>query len=467
MKKDNISILIFAESKSREDVYQNRLPIQNREVKKLLDNLSTAFNVDSENVYEIRSKRDGIRCAQQVNSNDSVAVIYYVPTFNNPATVAHVSNHITKPMALVGNRAKDSLSQLGYLASAGAIDQVGLKVKRIIPDGGDAAAVEQLKVWVRATRALQALKGETYGSIGGRSLGIATGAANAAQWERMFGIDIEQIDQFELVNRANKIPDEIIDRHIDWIHSKYGQVILSKENRFDIINLRRMVASYLAMKEIIKDYELDFCGIKCQPELSNGYCLQCFTIQMLNDPYDMYGDKAPIACSCEADADGALSMEILKHISGGQPTALQDIASISQEGFVLANCGAMASYFAALSDNPEENLSEVHLMPHGFGLAGGAATQFVCASDEFTYMRMFRKDEQYFMGMFTGTTEKRPRETLKEYSPYRPTSFVKHDLDVDRFMESFCSNHLHCVRGNYLNELIEFCNIVGIKYIVY
>ena len=228
-----------------------------------------------------------------------------------------------------------------------------------------------------------------------------------------------------------------------------------------------MVASYLAMKEIIKDYELDFCGIKCQPELSNGYCLQCFTIQMLNDPYDMYGDKAPIACSCEADADGALSMEILKHISGGQPTALQDIASISQEGFVLANCGAMASYFAALSDNPEENLSEVHLMPHGFGLAGGAATQFVCASDEFTYMRMFRKDEQYFMGMFTGTTEKRPRETLKEYSPYRPTSFVKHDLDVDRFMESFCSNHLHCVRGNYLNELIEFCNIVGIKYIVY
>ena len=50
MKKDNISILIFAESKSREDVYQNRLPIQNREVKKLLDNLSTAFNVDSENV---------------------------------------------------------------------------------------------------------------------------------------------------------------------------------------------------------------------------------------------------------------------------------------------------------------------------------------------------------------------------------------------------------------------------------
>lgn len=467
MKKDKIAVMIFAESKNREDVYQNRLPIQNREVEKFLKNLASAFEFSADDIPEIRSKRDGMRYVQQINASDAAAVILYIPTFNNPVTVAHIARNLTKPVALVGNRAKDSLSQLGYLASAGAIDQVGIDMKRVVPDGGDPAAILQLKPWVRAASVLQSLRGETYGSIGGRSLGIATGTANAAQWERMFGIDLEQIDQLELVNRANAMDSARVNSYIDSIKKRYGQVQFCEKARFGEAHLRRMVASYLAMKDIVRDYELDFCGIKCQTELSNGYCLQCLTVQTLNDPYDMENSKEPIACSCEADADGALSMEILKYISGGLPTALQDIANITSEGFVLANCGAMASYFAGLSENPDINLAEVHLMPHGFGLAGGAATQFVCAADTFTYMRLFRRNEKYYMGMFTGATEKRPREELKAYSPYRPTSFVRHNLNVEQFMETFCSNHLHCVRGDHIKALIEFCTLTDIEYYVY
>mgnify|MGYP004556844553 CR=1 FL=1 len=467
MSKDKISILVFPEGKNREDVYQNRLHIQKREIDTLLRNLSVAFDVDVNSIPEIRSKREGIQYAKAVNASDSVAVVLYIPTFNHPVTVAHTARMITKPMALVGNRAKDSLSQLGFLASSGALSQVGTNVKRVVSDGGDPAALGELKAWVRATKAYEELKGLTYGSIGGRSLGIATGTANAAQWEKLFGIDIEQIDQLELVTRANEIPKEKVERYCDQICEKYGKVIFSKEGRFEESHLQRMVASYLAMKDIITAYELDFCGIKCQTELSNGFCLQCLTIQLLNDPYDMDGIKPPVVCSCEADADGALSMQILKLISGGKPTALQDIASITNNGLVLANCGSMASYFANLSEKPDENLSEVHLMPHGFGVAGGAATQFVCAAGTFTYMRMFRKDDQYYMGIFSGETEKRPRDAVKEYSPYRPTSFVQHKLDVDFFMETFCSNHLHCVQGNFVQELIEFCNIANISYYLY
>ncbi|MCI8649755.1 MAG: hypothetical protein HFG20_06535 [Anaerotruncus sp.] len=466
MSKERISILLFAESKNREDVYQNRLPIQTREVHKLLENLSAVFEVDP-HIPEIRSKRDGLRYAKQVNQNDCAAVLLYIPTFNQPAIVAHTARALTKPMALAGNRAKDSLSQLGYLASGGALEQAGIPVKRILPDAGDPAAAQELLYWVRAAKAVAALRGQTYGCIGGRSLGISTGTADAAQWERQFGVDIEQIDQLELVHRAQAILPEQIDQAVSNIQQLYGKVCFSEADRFTPAHLRRMVASYLAMKSIVADYELDFCGIKCQTELSNGFCLQCLTVQLLNDPYDLDGPKPPIVCSCEADADGALSMQILKHLSGGKPTALQDIASISDSGFVLANCGAMASWFSTLSEHPVENLAQVHLMPHGFGIAGGAATQFVCAAGTFTYMRMFRRNGAYHMGFFCGETEKRPREALKDYSPYRPTSFVRHPLDVNYFMETFCSNHLHCVAGNYINELTEFCRMLHIPYELY
>ncbi|WP_147347986.1 hypothetical protein [Clostridium sp. AM58-1XD] len=169
--------------------------------------------------------------------------------------------------------------------------------------------------------------------------------------------------------------DEAIDGCVRFIEEKYGRVEYDESRNFSREHLKKMAASYLATRSIIDAYELDFIGIKCQTELSNHYCLQCLNVQMMNDPYDADGRKCPVACSCEADADGALSMQILKLISGGRPTALQDIAQITPERFVLANCGSMASYFAALSENSEENLKEVHLMPHGFGMAGGAATQ--------------------------------------------------------------------------------------------
>ena len=66
------------------------------------------------------------------------------------------------------------------------------------------------------------------------------------------------------------------------------------------------------------------------------------------------------------------------------------------------------------------------------------------------------------MAFFTGKTVKEPREKIKEYSPYRPTAFVEHHLDVNEFMRVYSSNHVHCVEGDYTAELEEFCRLKGI-----
>ena len=459
--KNKIQVIVFSETKMREDVYQARKNIKERELSRHLAQLAEHFDVNYVDHCEIRSKRQGLEVAKKVNGNEG-PVMLYIPIFINPSIVAHTAKRIQKPIALVGNHAKDSISQVGFLAAAGAMDQLGISYKRIPYDGASREAMKELTAWANAANAAEQLNGQTFGCIGGRSLGISTGTADLVQWENLFGVDMEQIDQFEIADRGKTVSEAEIETYLAYIERYYGQVLYNSEERFTREHLKKMISSYLATKAIMRDYELDFVGIKCQTELSNRYCLQCLNVQMLNDPYDADGNKCPVACSCEADADGALSMQILKLISGGKPTALQDIAQVTSDRFVFANCGAMASYFAGLSEKPEEDLSKVHLMPHGFGMVGGAATQFVCEEGIFTYMRLFRKNGNYEMAFFTGKTVKEPREKIKEYSPYRPTAFVEHHLDVNEFMRVYSSNHVHCVEGDYTVELEEFCRLKGI-----
>ena len=54
----------------------------------------------------------------------------------------------------------------------------------------------------RWRRGQRRLRGSTFGRIGGRPMGMYTAVANTDQWIEQFGIDVEEIDQWELVRRA-------------------------------------------------------------------------------------------------------------------------------------------------------------------------------------------------------------------------------------------------------------------------
>jgi|YNPNPStandDraft_1061719.scaffolds.fasta_scaffold04260_5 L-fucose isomerase len=456
-----VGLLVFSETRAREDVYRLRKPIQDRETKRFISELSDEIEFAIPSCGEIRGKRDIRLAAREMEQAGVSSVILLVPIFVSPAMVAHASRLLGKPVAVVGNSSEDTFSQLTLIVGGAAVDQIGSVCRRIPGDVSDPVVKSELLCFVRAAETIRELRGSTFGCIGGRSLGISTGTADPAQWERVFGVDTEHIDQLEVVLRAQQIEPDRVKLFFDWVHRNYGAVNY-KERRLDSDRLEKQIRSYLAVLSIIEQFELDFVGIKCQPELSNGYALQCLAVQMLNDPYDAEGPKDPIVCSCEADHDGALTMQILKLISRGQPTALLDIFHVDDKKLIAGNCGAMASYFAALSDDPKVNLCEVHLQPHGFGEAGGAATQFVCAPDEFTFARLYRKAGAYEMAVFKGQAVKEPREALKKYSWYRPTAFVEIDIDSKAFQREYGSNHVHCTRGDYTAELAEFCELLNI-----
>lgn len=102
---------------------------------------------------------------------------------------------------------------------------------------------------------------------------------------------------------AQSIEPNEVERHKAWIRAHYGAVKF-QEGRFEEEQFDHMVRSYLAVKRLAKLYNLDFVGIKCQPELSNGYCVQCLAVQLLNDPYDADGPKAPLPAAAKRTRTG-------------------------------------------------------------------------------------------------------------------------------------------------------------------
>ena len=47
-----------------------------------------------------------------------------------------------------------------------------------------------------------------------------------------------------------------------------------------------------------------------------------------------------------------------------------------------------------------------------------------------------------------------------------PVAFMKADFDIEKFVDVFNSNHISGVAGNYKQELIDLCGILGIEPVV-
>jgi len=414
----------------------------------------------------VRAYKDIIEIIKRITRDEIDLLLLYIPVWTYPAiTVAGAREAIERGVQLIVIYSDRGLS--GILASAGALKQVGIRSKLIYCNKEE--LVENITKLARACMAINRLKGMRYGVIGGRALGMYTVVDDPIRWQREFGVDIDHIDQVEVLREVEKIPEDKINTYLRWIQKNFG-LIEYDDKMLTLDILKKQIRVYIALKRIINKYNFDFCGLKCQPELSDHYVCACLAIALINDPYDAEGYKEPIVCACEVDHDGALTMEILKIISGGKPTTLMDVLSYDEELelLYLGNCGGMATWFTKRSDDLGENLREVHLRPQIQGKAGGAATQYVADEGIFTIARLFREGDEYRMVLIRSKAVKVPRENLKRDMwpwPHIVVKFKKSDFL--NLLDVLGANHLHATEGDYIEELIEFCKLKGIKYVVF
>ncbi len=412
----------------------------------------------------VHSSRLARAMAKQMRNADIEAAVFNIPVFAFP-NFSVISARVLGLPVMLSSPKDGSLPGLGgIMAAHGAMRQVGINSYKIWGNPLDESKLlEKLSAFCRASGVIQRMTGSVYGLVGGRSIGMNTGAVSTSQWMEKFGVDVEHIDQLEIIRRAKDADSDEVERAYAWLCKNAGKV--STQGKAAPEHVKEQVRHYIALRSIIESQCLDFTGVKCHYDMSEYFNTCCLSAVFLNDPYDWNGPKEPTVMACEADSDGALTMQILKLISG-YPSLLFDVRSYDFENnvFVCCNCGAQPSWYAARSEDPAENLAKVFVEPVIAKYGGnGAHFPYVCREGEITMARLSRVNGKYRMFLARGEFVDFPREKMAETCSAWPHGYVKMNVDPKDFVDMFNANHAHVVPGDHRQALEIYCDLMNIE----
>ncbi|NLG25909.1 MAG: fucose isomerase [Clostridiales bacterium] len=376
------------------------------------------------------------------------------------------------PFLLFCNLHPSECGMVGMLAAAGTMDQLERPYGRIWGSIGAPDVLDKVARFLRAAAAINRLRGLTFGNFGGRPLGMYTAVANLEQWQREFGIDVENIEQDDIIRAGALAKDDDVERAFRWL-SDHAREIAYDGAGLTPEKFRTQIRSYYGLRAIIKRRGLDFIGIKAHGDLTDRYVTMDLAEAFLNDPYDWDGPKEPIIAATEADMDGALTMQIFKLMTG-KPVLFCDVRHYDAEKGVwyFSNSGTHATYFAGGSDDPAENLKEVTFYPETrYYPAGGASVHHFAAPGRVTFARLARRRGKYHLALVPAELVRFDRDEMLRMggtvTPAWPIAFAKLSVDAEFFLSNFPCNHIHGVYGDCIDEWLTFARLTGIGVTVF
>ena len=471
LRKTRVGLLTFSDG--RRHIHEKLRDLNLRYQARLAQALAASGEVEVVAGEEIiwtseGARREGRRL--QENGVDLTVLNYAIWAFPHLAAVA--TTFAPGPYLIFGNLHPSEPGMVAMLSCAGTMDQLGLRHARVWGDIQDPAVLRRVMTYVRAAGAVGKLRGETYGLFGGRPLGMYTAVANLDQWRSLFGVDVEHVEQYDIVRRSEEVEGGRVDAALRWLEARVGQIrydgkALTPEK------LKRQIRSYHAVRQLMVEKGLDFVGFKAHGDLTEWFATMDVAEAFLNDPYDWEGPHEPIVAATEADMDGALTMEIMKHLSG-QTSLFADIRHYDAEDDVwyFANSGTHATFFAARSMDPAVNLRRVTFYPEIPDFpAGGASVQYFAGAGPMTMARLARKSGRYWLAIVPAEFVEFPQERMEAKARTTdvewPHAFARLQATPEAFLGSYPCNHIHGIAGHWVDELRHVADILGIEARVY
>lgn len=422
-----------------------------------------------------------VRVAQKVGEELSRAnvkqIIMCYNVWNFPFLVWPFLNSVGKdlPVLSLSNNNGKFPGNVGLLATDGNLRQVGYRTHRIVGEINDEETQDKVIDWIRGSLAVTTIQNEVYGLYGGPSMGMETGYFHLVPTIKTLGTTVRQVDQYQLIKTIeNEVDETEVEKGLNWFKKLLGDRLLFDGDMLTPETLKNQIRVYLAMEMINKEKGFDFCGLKGQRELTENYTLGDVPEMIMNDPYDWRGPKESIVCATEADSNAALTMQLLKYISGGLPTLFMDIRLYHPDLDIwdMCNSGNHSSYYANLSMNAEDNFEKITFHPalKYYFKAGGASVEFDAAPNKLTFARLGFFEEKPYMVIIPGESVELSAEERKRLNsqtdPTWPHVHARLDCSFDEFMDIFPANHIQAVVGDQVRALKYMCEIAGIKPII-
>jgi L-fucose isomerase len=379
------------------------------------------------------------------------------------------------PILSLSNNNGQFPGNVGLLASDGALRQAGKRTHRIVGEMNDPVTQQKVFDWVRAAQAATTIQTEVYGMYGGASMGMDTGYFPQVPMLKTLGCNVRQVDQLLLVKYMEKVDEAEVEKALAWFKKLLGPRLRFDGKMLTPETLKTQIRLYMAMRMVNEEKGFDFCGLKGQRELTEYITLGDVPEMLMNDPYDWNGPKESTVCSTEADSMAAVTMQLLKYITGGLPALFMDVRLYLPELNLWdwCNSGNHSSWYAKRSWDPAVNFGKITFHPalEYYFKAGGASVEFDADPGEMTYARLGIWDDKPFMAIMKGEVVELPADERKRINnltdPTWPHVHARLTCSFEEFLALFPCNHVMGTSGDQVRALTNLCEITGINPIVF
>ncbi|MCK5298353.1 MAG: fucose isomerase, partial [Candidatus Heimdallarchaeota archaeon] len=274
--------------------------------------------------------------------------------------------------------------------------------------------------------------------------------------------DIVIEDQNALIDRVELMLSKNVNRVSDflkWLNENKCPIVYDNKMTTED-SISKQIALYFAAKDLIAQRlesgeSIIGVSLKCQPELSINFGVTgCLIPAFLPFPFDSEGEKPIIPTTCEGDIKSLLISAILFGLNSKIPPLFGDLKVLTEDYFVIANCGGASTFYAANSTDPKISLSKSTIKPQCQGESGGAFGFYTpSTTEEATYAQIMRIAGKYILQYGVGklsTKYQKPKEAWGESWPH---TVVELKIPKELFLKAIGSNHLTLTLGNFKNEL--------------
>ncbi len=445
--------------------------------------------------HPVSSVSEGIDVVRRARSERFINFIagWAYPDFT-VTPMAQLDAHV--PKLMVGSSIPDFPGAVGLLAAASGTEHVGIRASRLFIEQFDQHSTYQEAIeafltngyfepqmdpaiavpvseedCVRARTVKEQLRGMIYGAVGPRSMQMWN-KISEADFLRTFGIAREGFDGLRLARMAEQIPDGLAEEALNFLVEKGMDVRLGVDPITELT--REMVLFqmkvYYALLELKEQYGLDFAGVQDQLDWIEYYPTTDLALGLLNNRLRPGGDGETFVTATEVDDGAALTMQVLKLVSQGEPVGFNDLRYWDPNHglYWFVNSGALAPYFAEGSHESLKGSWTERQTPMYFREGGGTCSVVVRKPGVVTWARFSYRDNQLYLcagrGMTDVPTEEQWRDRSKNCSPDWPQWYLKL---CGRVEWKINTNHPMTVCGDYLGTLKALAGELGISFECY
>lgn len=390
------------------------------------------------------SNNNAISEARKAIADDADGVILLMATWVEcPIVMTAIKELSNVPVMLWGfppeeiaGRVQSTGSYVSAAMFSGVLKRLNLKCRCLFGSYRSTETINELKHFARAAGAVRQLKYSAIGLIGYTSMSIYPGTFDHVLMRYILGPEIEQMDSYSVIKRAESVSSSEIADAEEKIKSSG---VFADQPKPEL--LQKTASVYAALKKIASEKHWKAFNVKCQYEFSKEFgAVPCIPLSLLADE--------GFVTSCEGDIPCTVTMLLLHYLSEKTVTY----------GDVLSHAGNTIKFSACgfLPFSMGQGKREMACFNHpGFS---GIHVKYVMAAKPVTFARIIEDIGTYHLLYGTG----QGRETALR-DGCMPALDVELDGSSADFVREYAGQHYALCFGDMSAELEHYALLMGIK----